>query len=225
MQKNKDFLKKTLPVFLFALLALGVIGGTVAWLTATDNKVNSFSVGSFSIPTTKPSDPTQTISPALTGNLYEENWDTSSNADHKLLPGKTFDKDPAVGLGTDSEEAVVYICVANSNSNKVYFSIDSNWSPVTNYATAGSTNGTYTKGLFKYNTNLGPTTTSDAWTEPLFSTVVVADDAASTDFIQPYDITVYSYIHQAKDGNTAIPAADIESSAETALAAYCPQNS
>ncbi|MBQ1372965.1 hypothetical protein IIY67_01975 [Candidatus Saccharibacteria bacterium] len=223
MQKNKDFLKKTLPVFLFALLALGVIGGTVAWLTAIDHKTNSFSVGDFTIPTTKPSDSSQTITPTLTGNLYEENWD--ENATHKLLPGKTFAKDPRVGLGTNSEEAVVYICVENANTNKVYFTIANDWSPVANYTTAGSANGTYTKGLFKYNSNLGPTTNADAWTSALFSNVVVADDAESTDFVEPYDVTVNSYIHQAKNGATPIPAADIEAAAKAAFSADCPQNS
>ena len=219
---HKSTLKKATLVFLFALIAIGLIGGTVAWLTATDDIENQFSVGSFTIPTTEPSAPSQTITPALSGNLYEENWD--EEADHKLLPGETFTKDPRVGLGPNSEDAIVYLCVKNPNGANVYFTIDNGWVPVTNYTTAGSASGSYNKGLFKYNSTLTSSASADVWTTPLFSQIVVDDNASSSDFVSPYNITVSSFIHQAMDGNTAIPAADIEAAAKTALT-DCPANS
>ena len=202
MEQKKNNKKKILIIVLAVLLVVATIGTTIAWLTRTNSITNSFSVGSFEYPTTDPTDPTETIS--IQSHLYEPSWDPT--AAHKLLPGVTFAKDPYVGIGAGSEDAQVYVYVQNNMSSKVYFTLNSGWEAVSGETTAGSANGTYTSGLFKYTAGLTASSTDDVWTStPVFSSVVIADNANGTDFEvaqgQSTDIIVSSFIHQAKDGS------------------------
>lgn len=195
MEKKRN----ALLVVLGVILAVGIIGGTVAWLTRTSSLTNTFTVGSFETPVTDPTDSSKTID--IEGNLYEPSWD--EDAEHKLLPGNEYAKDPYVGIGAGSEDGVVYVYVKNNFSDKIYFEINNGWSAVSGYATAGSKAGTYTSGLFKYDTVLTASANSDVWTTtPLFSKVEVADTANSADFNTESNaktITVSSFLHQAKD--------------------------
>ena len=195
MEKKRN----ALLVVLGVILAVGIIGGTVAWLTRTSSLTNTFTVGSFETPVTDPTDSSKSID--IEGNLYEPSWD--EDAEHKLLPGNEYAKDPYVGIGAGSEDGVVYVYVKNNFSNKIYFEINNGWSAVSGYATAGSKAGTYTSGLFKYDTVLTAKSNGDTWTTtPLFSKVEVADTANSTDFntgSNDKTITVSSFLHQAKD--------------------------
>ena len=192
-KKNRKYV--VIPLLL--LLLLVTVGGTVAWLTATNSKTNTFTVGKFVIPEKLPDGTTDNEENSY---LVEPDWDTDDA--HKLLPGATFAKDPTVGLGPKSEAGVAYMYVTNNLSNKVYFTLGNGWEPVTGYATAGSANGTYTSGLFKYTTILAPGDSSDVWTTPLFSNVVVDSTAGDSDItVQSGDpeIVVKSFIHQAKN--------------------------
>ena len=220
MRSTKRNNKNKVAVIVFALiLAFLVAGATMAWLTKTSTLSNTFTVGSFTTPTTDPTDPTETIS--IDGNLYEPSWD--STEEHKLLPSATFDKDPYVGIGAGSEDAAVYVNVENNFSNKVYFTINSGWAPVSGCTTAGAASGTYTSGLFKYTAGLTGDEDDDVWTStPLFSEIVVADDAEDTDFEvgagNDTEIVVSSFIHQAKDSSgTAISSTTIDNAAKDAF--------
>lgn len=217
MQEKKNNKKRIALIVLVVLLIITIVGGTVAWLTRTDRLNNKFTVGSFEKPTTDPTDPTKTIS--IDGNLYEPSWD--SEAEHKLLPGISFDKDPYVGIGKGSEDAAVYVYVENNFSNKVYFTMNTGWEAVE--ATAGAKADTYTSGLFKYTAGLSNAADADVWTSaPLFSKVVVADDANISDFTvaagKDKEIIVSSFLHQAKDdeGND-IDATEILTAAKKAF--------
>ncbi len=210
--KNK---KKLVILVLAVVLVFAIVGTTLAWLTSENQLTNNFTVGTFTEPTTEPGHPENDIDTTdgtLDGNLYEKSWNNNNaNQDHKLLPGKTFDKDPYVGIGPGSEDGVVYLYVENNLSNKVQFAINTtDWEAVSGYTTAGSESTqqapTYTSGLFKYTAVLTGSANADSWTStPLFSTVYVADDADDTDFDpgagnQP-SITVKSFIHQANDAS------------------------
>lgn len=214
MEKKRN----ALLVVLGVILAAGIIGGTVAWLTRTSSLTNTFTVGSFETPVTDPTDSSKSIS--IDGNLYEPSWD--EDAEHKLLPGNEYAKDPYVGIGAGSEDGVVYVYVKNNFSNKIYFEINNGWSAVSGYATAGSKAGTYTSGLFKYDTVLTAKSNGDTWTTtPLFSKVEVADTANSTDFntgSNDKTITVSSFLHQAKDDEGEdIDATEILNAAKSAF--------
>ena len=214
MEKKRN----ALLVVLGVILAVGIIGGTVAWLTRTSSLTNTFTVGSFETPVTDPTDSSKSID--IDGNLYEPSWD--EDAEHKLLPGNEYAKDPYVGIGAGSEDGVVYVYVKNNFSNKIYFEINNGWSAVSGYATAGSKAGTYTGGLFKYDTVLTAKSNGDTWTTtPLFSKVEVADSANSTDFntgSNDKTITVSSFLHQAKDDEGEdIDATEILNAAKSAF--------
>ena len=213
-----------------ALLTILVVGGTVAWLTRTSSLTNTFTVGSFTTPDTFPVDPEHQDTSAITsisieGNLYEPSW---AGGDHKLIPAATFAKDPYVGIGEGSEDAVVYVNVTNNLSNKVYFTINTGWVAVDGCTTAGYvpedpeeeiTEPRYTSGLFKYTAGLTANSGKDVWTTtPLFSAVLTDESANSEDFTVQGGgdpaIVVTSFLHQAKDGNTPISATEIESAAK-----------
>ena len=220
MRRTKRTSKKHYAVLVFVLLlAFLVAAGTVAWLTRTSSLTNTFTVGSFTSPTTDPTDPTKTIS--IDGNLYEPSWDSSK--EHKLIPSASFAKDPYVGIGAGSEDAAVYVYVQNNFTNKVYFELNSGWAPVAGHVTSGSLSGTYTSGLFKYTAGLTASKDADVWTTtPLFSEVVTAESAEASDFTPAQgsnrEIVVSSFLHQAKDDQgTAIASATIEAAAIDAL--------
>ena len=214
--KEKKNKKRLLLIVLLGVLSLTFVGGTVAWLTQTNTLTNSFTVGTFEIPTTKPTDGSQV---SLDGHLYEPNWD--ENETHKLLPGSTFAKDPYVGIGQGSEDAVVYVYVKNNFSNKVYFNLNTGWEAVE--AKDGYLTGTYTSGLFKYTAGLNDASGADVWTtKPLFDSVIVDDTAQAIDFElasgASSEIVVSSFIHQAKDGSgNAIDETEILQAAKNAF--------
>lgn len=205
---------------ILAVLAVVIVGfsisGTIAWLTRVSEITNTFTVGTFSVPTT---DPITQEEIEIDGNLYEPSWD--SKADHKLLPGALFEKDPYVGMGPGSEDAVVYVKVENNISEKVYFELNENWTAVDEYsekyevAQLSEENNKYVYGLFKYTGNNGILSASDAdsWTNPLFDEIIVADDANIDDFSVNEGegrIIVKSFLHQAKDSKgSSIPEEDI----------------
>ena len=68
-----------------ALAATTAISATLAYFTdKTQTETNTFTVGNVNIALTEP------------------NWD--SNADHNLMPGTTFKKDPTITVETSSED-------------------------------------------------------------------------------------------------------------------------
>lgn len=222
-RKNKNILAAIVFMLIIAFL---VVGTTIAWLTKTSSITNTFTVGSFNTPTTFPDDPTnpqsETHAINIQENIHEPSW--NRQIEHKLMPAVSFAKDPYVGIGKGSEEAVVYVNVTNNlSSDKVYFSINSGWEAVAGHTTAGAATGTYKSGLFKYTAGLVATADSDAWTtNPLFSSVVVDANANISDFnVQGTgspEIVVTCFLHQAKDNQgTAISSATIESAAITAF--------
>lgn len=215
-KKNRKYV--VIPLLL--LLLLVTVGGTVAWLTATNTKTNTFTVGKFVKPEKLPNSETANPDQFLT----EPSWNTA--VDHKLLPGVTYAKDPYVGIGEGSEDAVVYVYVTNAFSDKVYFTINTGWEAVANETTVAATGApanSYTSGLFKYTAGLNNATSGDVWTTtPLFSNVVVANNATDVDFSVPQGtdpaITVKSFIHQAKDGSgQAISDTEILTAAKAAF--------
>ena len=198
-----------------ALVACAVLG-TIAYMTATSDKTNEFTVGKFDNPTTDPDNPDQTIT--VDGYILEKKWDAAT--EHKLVPGNTLDKDPRIGIGKGSEDAYVYAFVKNNmavsdttssdtviRDGSVYFKLNSGWEFVAvdgmNYKKLTvDGNDYYTGGLFKYNTKLSAGT-ADAWTGTVFDTVVCGKDMNTAAMVGSNDnnIVVSAYIHQATDGN------------------------
>ena len=187
----KSKTRSILTVCLALALVAAAVLGTIAYMTAQDSKTNTFTVGSFN----KPTDPEN--HQTLDSYLLEKNWVENS----KLVPGGSVAKDPKVGIGAGSEDAYIYVYVDNktlteASKKLVTFTLNKDWTAVTDHAVAGDDPNTYVSGLFKYNTKL----TGGNWTSNVFTKVDVSANANTTDFAANPQMTVYAYIHQATDG-------------------------
>ena len=163
--------RSLMSLCLAVVLVLSAVLGTIAYMTDSSSKTNTFTVGSFNNPTTDPDDPSKTIT--VNGFIYEKNWEANDSStpsqegvtkdNHKLGPGGSTVKDPKVGIGKDSEPAYVYVYIDNKmlseSGDEVYFELNSEWKPVgavgTDYTVTTVTIGEnpteyYTGGLFKY---------------------------------------------------------------------------
>ena len=205
-----------LSLCLAVVLVLTAVLGTIAYMTASDTKTNTFTVGSFSQPTTDPENPGTSLD--VDGYIYEKSWVNNS----KLVPGSSIAKDPRVGIGAGSEDAWVYVYIKNNlvtaSGNEVTFKLNDGWEPVdATEVTSGSR--VYTGGLFKYSTKLNAANADD-WTTTIFDTVEVASTATVEGFEKATEKTmvVNAYIHQANDGDTTIPDTTINDAAKAWVA-------
>lgn len=215
MENKKKKRYGIIAALLLLVLAAGV--GTYAWLSATQTKVNEFTVGSIDKPEVKP-DPdqpnkpgTDPTNPSVDGYLFETNWTDKS----KMIPGAEIKKNPNVGIGKDSDPSYVFIYVKNAIvknedgalAKTPYFSIGNGWRKVdgdfTGKAETNGTEGQYVSGLFVYTntTNapavLAPSDGKAAYTGELFSTVSIPNMLNSTDVVQNPAMTVSCYIFGA----------------------------
>ena len=215
MENKKKKRYGIIAALLLLVLAAGV--GTYAWLSATQTKVNEFTVGSIDKPEVKP-DPdqpnkpgTNPTNPSVDGYLFETNWTDKS----KMIPGTEIKKNPNVGIGKDSDPSYVFIYVKNAIvknedgalAKTPYFSIGNGWRKVdgdfTGKAETNGTEGQCVSGLFVYTntTNapavLAPSDGKAAYTGELFSTVSIPNTLNSTDVVQNPAMTVSCYIFGA----------------------------
>lgn len=231
---NKKSRKKVILLSVTALFLVACITmGTMAWLTAQDSLTNTFTVGSFTKPNMDDDVTTPDPQPGvdedaepnkgLGGYMIEPSWDTRPDAEHKLVPGGSLYKDPYVGIGAGSEDAVVYVYVDNNFVNQsVYFTLNDGWEAVAGQTTAGPEADTYVGGLFKYSNTLVAEADEDVWTtNPVFTKVIVNEDADTEDLdVEEKTIGVSCFIHQAKNGEGAdIDSDEIE---KAAIAAFAP---
>lgn len=155
-------MKKGFALLLALVLVIGcVVGGTLAWLTATSDTVtNTFTVGDINI------------------ELKETTGDT-----YKIIPGSTAAKDPKVTVKAGSEACWLFIRIQEENNTMsdgttklVNYTVASGWTAVPNhdgyyyrtvdavaegtadanlpayYVFAGNT--TYANGYVTYNENI-----------------------------------------------------------------------
>lgn len=216
MENKKKKRYGIVAALLLLVLAAGV--GTWAWLQATDQVANEFTVGSIGKPEVKP-DPdhpdkpgTEPTNPSVDGYLFETKW----VKDSKMIPDTDINKNPNVGIGKDSDKSYVFIYVKNAIvktdaenalAKTPYFTIGNNWKMVDGEfegkAVTNGTSGQYVSGLFVYTNNtsdpavLAPTDGKAAYTGELFGTVHIPNALNSTDVVQNPAMTVSCYIFGA----------------------------
>lgn len=228
MENKKKKRYGIVAALLLLVLVAGV--GTYAWLSATDSKVNEFTVGSFSVPDKKP-DETDPTTPGNQDNdgkayLFETKWKDGS----KMVPGATVDKNPNVGIKAGSDDAYVFIYVKNaivkpgtSLDKTPYFELkNTNWKPVEGEFTtnqSGNSGTQYVSGLFMYSKNSAGANLpakleannvqQDVYTDELFTRVTIPPAMNSTDVVetttdpkQAPKMTVYAYIFGAGQNGT-----------------------
>lgn len=206
-----------IAALLLLVLAAGV--GTYAWLQATDQVTNEFTVGSIGKPEVKP-DPytpdkpgTVPTDPSVDGYLFETKWTNNS----KMIPDTDINKNPNVGIGKDSDKSYVFIYVKNAIvkdgegalAKTPYFTLNNNWKPVADdQVTTNGTGGQYVSGLFMYTVGgtgqpaqLTPADGKAAYTGELFSTVHIPAAMNSTDVVTDPAMTVSCYIFGADQGD------------------------
>lgn len=103
-------MKKKLLITLSAvacalLLVAGSIAGTIAYLTSTAEVTNTFTVGDVAITMTETDVDGSTSGQPGTGR-------DTANA-YKLIPGKTYAKDPVIYVGTTSESCYLFVKITN----------------------------------------------------------------------------------------------------------------
>lgn len=210
MENKKKKRYGIIAALLLLVLAAGV--GTYAWLTATADLHNVFTIGKIEAPDKKPDlvNPEQPGTEAGGGAyLFETKWDPS--AEHKMVPGSSMDKNPNVGIKKGSDDAFVFIYVKNAvvNDNAPYaktpcFELGSNWKAVEG-ETNQNADGKYVSGLFMYakDATSGPAAlgakdaTEDVYTGELFSHVMIPGGMTKEDVVSGEakpEIVVSAYI-------------------------------
>lgn len=100
-------MKKTKKALLLSLCAVMLVTasvlGTMAYLTSTDEVVNTFTVGNVAI----------TLDETDVDNSTPGENDRDQANEYKLMPGKEYVKDPIVHVDTDSEDCYLFVKVAN----------------------------------------------------------------------------------------------------------------
>lgn len=104
--------KRTLALVLAVALVFGVaVGGTVAYLTSTDNVKNTFTIGSVNIKMDE--------AKVNTDGTPVEGADRVQANDYLLIPGHTYTKDPTVTVLKGSEESYVRMKVTFNNAEAI----------------------------------------------------------------------------------------------------------
>lgn len=121
MTKKK---KGALLISAFALIALLVVGGTLAYFTSQDDATNVFTLGKVSgdlTETTKPGEePIDPANPEGPKHPVKPGTQTEPGGDityEKVLPGDWLSKEPVVSIDTDSEDAYVRVKLEVENAD------------------------------------------------------------------------------------------------------------
>lgn len=225
MENKKKKRYGIIAALLLLVLAAGV--GTYAWLTATADLHNVFTIGKFEAPENKP-DPEHPENPDPTkpnagkAYLFETKWDPS--AEHKMVPGSSMDKNPNVGIGKGSDDAYVFIYVKNAvvNDDASYaktpcFELGSNWKAVEG-ETKQNVDSKYVSGLFMYakGAENGPAVlkagaAQDVYTGELFKEVMIPGKMTKEDVVSGEakpEIAVSAFIFGDGQADGATSAAD-----------------
>ena len=201
MKKSKAILMALCAVLLVAASVMG----TLAYLTSTDEVVNTFSVGNVQIKLDEA--PVDANGEKTTGERVKANT-------YKLLPGHTYDKDPMVTVLKGSESCYVKMTVTFTKAAELdaifapnganMLSIfkgydDTNWISKGNTKDANANTRTYE---FWYKEAVAAPT-ADVALDALFDKIVVPGTITNTQLatIKDMTITVNAYAIQA-DGFT-----------------------
>ena len=101
--------KITTLVLLLAFAAVAVTGGTLAYFTDTKEVVNTFTVGKVAI----------TLDESKVTEEGETDGDTrvAIGQKYRLVPGKTYVKDPTIHVEANSENCYLFVKVDNALVN------------------------------------------------------------------------------------------------------------
>ena len=194
--------KKTIALALVLVMVFGAtLGGTFAYLTSTDQVVNTFTVGNVQIKLDE-------AQANPDGSLVASAGRVKANS-YKLLPGHTYNKDPMVTVLEGSESAYIKMTVTftkaaeldaiftpGANLTSIFNGYDSaNWIYKGNTEDTGANTRTYE---FWYKEAVAAPT-EDVALDALFDSITVPGSITNTqlDTIKGMTITVNAYAIQA----------------------------
>ena len=209
-------MKKIVMGFVCALaLVTASVMGTMAYLTSTDNVVNTFTVGNVQIKLDE--------AKANPDGSLVANADRVEANNYKLLPGHTYNKDPMVTVLKGSEEAYIKMTVTFTNAAELDAIFAPNGANMTSIFVGYDSNNWISKGNTK--DTQANTRTYEFWykeavaaldgdvaLDALFDQIVVPGSITNAQLktIEGMTITVNAYAIQA----------DGFANAEAAWAAY-----
>ena len=99
-----------------AMICVGAIGGTFAWLTSDVKEVtNTFVVGNVNIDLTETAEGSDGVKPGTA--ITDSQGNPTGGYAYKLFPGSTYAKAPVVTVTETSEDCYVFIKVENGISS------------------------------------------------------------------------------------------------------------
>lgn len=177
-----------------ALLAIAIVGGTMAYFTDSDAKTNTFTVGNVSIVLTEP------------------NWDATGAAEAAdVYPGEPLAKDPTV-TNDGANPCFVRIKVKGLDQfadgfNGAMITYRTDYVP----AALGTDWTLHTDGYFYYTKVLQPGETTDA----LFDQIVIPFELTNSVKAEPIVVTAYACQAQgARPSFSAVKAMTVDEIAD-----------
>ena len=198
MAKRAKQNKKLITILaIISVIFVVAIGGILAFLTDTDSKTNTFTIGSIDI------------------DLVESAWDNAADTNNNgvpdfaegIVPGQTINKDPKIqniGANDAYVYAKVYVPLVTvpakyidgthtagteyENVELFSYTVNPGW---TQTHVGHTDDGKYNIYIYKYDTVLGTTAGSNE-TATLFDTVTVANMDADTETINSIINTITS---------------------------------
>lgn len=165
-----------------ALLVVGSVAGTMAYLTSTKEVKNTFTIGKVAIEMDEakvntdgePLDAGGTVVAVAAAERRNHNT-------YKLMPGKTYTKDPTIKVNASSEDCYLFVEVVNGIEN--YETKDNNKKIQTQMTTLGWKKVSNEDNVYYY---YGPTATNGvvaaAATVKVFDNFTIDENADSVQY-------------------------------------------
>lgn len=182
-----------------ALLVAGSIAGTLAYLTATETVTNTFTMGKVAIDLTE-TDVDENGVPIPDAKPVKKN-------EYRLVPGKTYTKDPTLTVKAESEEAYIRMMLTIENweamkqfvdgdHTKLFDAISTDW--VENDILSAEND----KNLiveYRYKATVTGDAEKDTVLDPLFEELIIpgALDSTALENLNGFKIVVEGHAIQA----------------------------
>lgn len=181
-------MKKTSKALLLSLCAVllvtATVLGTMAYLTSTDEVVNTFTVGNVAI----------TLDETDVDNSTPGENDRDQVNSYKLMPGHTYTKDPIVHVDSTSEDCYLFVKVANEIT-----AIEGDMTVAAQMAAKGWVAVDGAAGVYVYTQNSAPAVVAGGSNVTVFDNFTISGtvDNATLATYNNKTITVTAYAIQA----------------------------
>lgn len=150
-------MKKTLAILMAFVLVIAMsVAGTLAYLTAQDQVVNTFTVGTMLADGGLTLNESSLVRNEDGTYCLDKNTPVKKNENYVIIPGLDLPKDPYVDVtfkGENPEKAYLFIEVNSTLPRELTYSLTADWTATTLKGVNGGTVYKYNNGT-AFNTNL-----------------------------------------------------------------------